>query len=130
MVSQNLMENAVDHRTAFVQRTKFQVTAEADDLEWRSNRSDIPTRVPSRIFVTGGQINPPLAVEVTKQTCESELERDFGCASSDRDAAAGLILQLGHKGSLPFSVSDLFCRSRSWRWVDRRSSSAVPNRSR
>ncbi len=62
MRSQQRQQHLAEHLSAWVQRTELDAAVVRDDLERRADGGDIPARITSRIFVSGGQIDAAVPV--------------------------------------------------------------------
>ena len=82
-----------------IERGEDHLAVARRDLEWRSQRSDVPTRIPPRKFITGGKVDAALRIELAQQRVQTPAERDFGMRALDGNAAGRGINFGTHKKS-------------------------------
>jgi len=75
---------------------------EPDNLQWRTHRNDIPSRVAPRVFVAGGKVNSPIFVQIAQPACQSAAVRQATGAAEHTNTVWCLVLEIRH-GIIPGS---------------------------
>src|SRR5579864_33891 len=99
MILEQRMEDAVQDFAPLIERPEVDLAPGGDDLEWRTNRRDVPARVPFRIFVARGQVDAAISVQLAQQVLQAFFKRDSGCSASDGDPAGRGVNQFRHKAT-------------------------------
>src|SRR3989442_9983752 len=93
---ENGAQHLVQHFAAQVERTQFHITVYRDDLEQRARGGEVPARIPSWKFISGGQIGAAMRVQVLQKAFQSLFVAGFRDHAGDGDTAASEIPEFAH----------------------------------
>ncbi len=97
---EDAVQHAVQSPAAVIERAEGNFAVLRDDFDGRGERGDVPTRVASRKFVTGGKIDAALRVELAQQGFQAALVGDLGEGPLDQDAGGRCVRFGAHVTSL------------------------------
>ena len=97
MRRQRRRQQMVEDFSARIERGEDHLAVARGDLERRSQRCDVPTRIPSRKFITGRKVDAALRVELVQQRVQTLAKGDFGMRALDGNAAGRCIVFGTHK---------------------------------
>src|SRR5437899_4190644 len=96
MPGQNRIQHLVYHLTAHVERAKFDLAADGDDLERRARGGDVPTRISPGKFISGRKVHTAMRVQILQKTLQPSFETDLGDHAGDGDTASSGVPEFAH----------------------------------
>ena len=97
MACQHRPQNFGNLFAARIQRPEFDAAVVRDDFERRAGRRDIPARVPPGIFISRGEVDPTVLIEVAQQMRQSLPEVRLGDCAGDFDPVGSRIAVVAHR---------------------------------
>src|SRR5262249_38281495 len=96
MRRQDRQKHLTEHLTARVERPELDAAIVRDDLQGRAGGSDIPAGITARIFVSGGEIDAAVTVQLAQDMKQPFAIADLRHRTADSNAVGGCVAKFAH----------------------------------
>src|SRR5207302_5166611 len=97
MPVENRQQHGIQHLATKIERAKFHLAVDGDNLQRRTRGGEVPARISPRKFISGRKVGAAMRVQVPQETFQSLFEVDLGHHAGDGDTAGSGIPEFGHK---------------------------------